>query len=380
MKVAYVTDKDASNIRIWSGTTYYIAKSLMNQSISLAYIGPLKKKYLKIADAKKYFYRKLFHKSYLQDTEPLIIRGFARQVAQKLSKIQADIVLSPEIKPVAFLKCKQPIVFWRDATFAGMREFYPDFCNLCEESIRNGNEIEKSALDRCKLAIYSSEWAAETAIKTYQASSDKVKIVPFGANLECDRSLEDIKSIVDQRSTKICKLLFLGVDWQRKGGDIALEVAKRLNNSGLYTEFTVVGCYPPPGEPLPSFVKIFDFISKATEDGKKELNRILRESHFLILPTRADCSPISLCEANSFGVPCVSTKVGGIPTIIKDNLNGMLFNNGVDISKLCSYIYNLFDKYYLYKSLTISSFHEYKSRLNWDVAAKTVKNLLINII
>ena len=45
MKIAYVTTYNAADIKNWSGTGYYMAKSLREQSILLEYVGPLKEKY-----------------------------------------------------------------------------------------------------------------------------------------------------------------------------------------------------------------------------------------------------------------------------------------------------------------------------------------------
>jgi glycosyltransferase involved in cell wall biosynthesis len=261
-----------------------------------------------------------------------------------------------------------------------MLGFYREFSNLCQETIEDGNKMEKLALEKCKLAIYSSEWAAKTAIENYQVAQSKVKVVPFGANIECDRNLDSIKAIVDSRPSSQCNLLFLGVDWFRKGGDIALEVVRELNRQGLNTKLTVVGCQPITNKPLPPFVKSLGFISKHTNEGREKIDKIISESHFLVLPSQAECYGIVFCEANSFGVPCIATDVGGITTVIKDDLNGKTFSKDANIADYCAYISNLFSDYSRYKSLALSSFNEYQSRLNWSVAGKAVKKLLMELI
>jgi glycosyltransferase involved in cell wall biosynthesis len=192
--------------------------------------------------------------------------------------------------------------------------------------------------------------------------------------------LREIQDTIEARPSNRCKLLFLGVDWYRKGGDVALKVAEELNNLGLDTELTVVGCQPIVEGALPSFVKSLGFISKSTTAGKERIDRLIAESHFLILPSRAECYGVVFCEANSLGVPCISREVGGIPTIIKPNKNGVLFDLNADISEYCNYIAQLFTNYTDYKDLALSAFNEYQSRLNWTVAGQTVKKLLTDII
>ena len=69
-----------------------------------------------------------------------------------------------------------------------------------------------------------------------------MKVVPFGANISRQQNLEDVRRMIGQRPTNCCKLLFVGVDWCPKGGDIAVEIARGLNQRGLETEATIVGC------------------------------------------------------------------------------------------------------------------------------------------
>lgn len=380
MKVAYITEYDAADIKNWSGTGYYIAKSLQTQNISFDYLGPLKEKYALLFKGKQFLYHHLVKKRYWRDREPVILDSYAHQVANKLSKSNADIVFSPGTVPISHLECEQPIVIWTDATFAGLVNFYSKYSNLCQETIKNGNKMEKIALEKCQLAIYSSEWAAKTAIEIYQIDSSKVKVVPFGANIESNGDFDYIKSLVNARPSNQCNLLFLGVEWFRKGGDKALEVAQELNKQGLTTKLTIIGCQPIGDKPLPDFVCSMGFISKASEEGLEIINQLLAESHFLILPSMADCTPIVFCEANSFGVPCLATNVGGITTVVKDGLNGKTFAKEAKAIDYAAYIFDLFCDYSQYKKLALSSFNEYQSRLNWSVAGKTVKKLLMELV
>lgn len=381
MTIAYVTNFDARTLsNKWSGTGYYIAQSLQKQSIHLDYIELLDDKLtLQFVSKLKSRYYKCFGENYIKYIEPLILKNYARQISEKLNSIKADVVFSAGSDSIAYLECNQPIVFWADATFANIIDFYPMYNNLCKESLQNAHLIQSISLQKSQLAIYSSEWAAQTAINYYNADPEKVKVVPFGANIENDHNIDDIKAAIESRPTDKCNLLFLGVDWFRKGGDVALAVAKKLHHSGLKTELTIVGCQPTEDETLPDFVKVLGFIPKSTLEGKKKIYQLIANSHFLILPSIADCTPIVFAEANSLGVPCISRRVGGIPTIIKDDLNGKLFDQDSDIFEYCEYIFNIFTNYTQYKELALSAFNEYESRLNWRVAGQKVKDLLMTL-
>ena len=384
MKLAYVTTYDSTKLTgsdEWSGTGYYIAQALKSQSIELNYVGPLQDStFLKARrKLKRHYYQFLHQERYEKNSDRQTLKNYARQVKQKLTD-RDSVVFSATIDPIAYLECNRPITFWADATFAGIADFYPQYSNLHPDVVEDWHRMERSALERCQLAIYSSDWAAKSAIEYYQADPNKVKVVPFGANISSELNFARVKDAVEARPSNLCKLLFIGVEWLRKGGDVAYAVAKQLNKSGLKTELSVVGCQPEIGEAIPEYVKPLGFIKKSTPEGKERLNQLILESHFLILPSIADCTPMVFPEANSLGVPCLSTKVGGIPSVIHDNENGKLFSPDADVCEYCNYIKDLFSNYSLYKELAYASFNAYESRLNWRSAGKKVEQLLSEII
>jgi glycosyltransferase involved in cell wall biosynthesis len=385
MKIAYATTYDSRNLKEfynWAGLGYYIAESLKQQSITLDYLGPLKDSIAirGICKLKRHYYQAFERKNYLKALDPLMLEHYAELVSSKLSKIKSDLVFSATISSTAYLNCDQPIAFWSDATFVSLLDSYPAYKNLCQDSIEHGHQMERLALKKSAIAIFASDWAAKTAINYYQADPSKVKVVPFGANVENQMTFDEVKDLIKSRPSDKCKLLFIGYDWIRKGGDVAVNLTKKLNSHGLNTELTVVGCSPNIEKSAAPFVKTLGIVSKSTEAGKLLINRLLSESHFLILPSKAECYGVVFCEANSFGVPCLTTNVGGIPTIIRDELNGKTFAPEADLDSYCQYVLHLFSNYSEYQKLAFSSFNEYQSRLNWSVAGRTVRDLLETVI
>ena len=385
MNVAYVTTYNARSLKgsnEWSGTGYYIAKSLSEIGVNIDFLGPLSDPLGARLERKlRRIYYSFFHqKNYQKDSDPRTLKCYARQVSRKLSDVKADIVLSATVGPISYLECSQPIVFWADATFAGIANFYPLYSNLPSKVAEAWHHMERLALQNSTIAIFSSDWAANSAIKEYGADPNKVKVVPFGANIEESLSFESVQQIIEARPSDVCKLLFLGVDWHRKGGDKAYQIVSALNKLGLRSKLTIVGCQPQIGYPLPNFVESVGFISKASNEGRKRLQKLISESHFLILPSIADCTPIVFSEANSLGTPCLSTNVGGISTIVKNDLNGYAFSCEDRADKYCDYIQYLFSDYSKYKQLAYSSFSQYQKRLSWKAASLKVKELLIDCV
>jgi glycosyltransferase involved in cell wall biosynthesis len=373
MKIAYVTTYESSDRYAWSGSGNQILRSLQKAGFGVETIGGLgvSRVWSSISRLKGRYYSRFRSQQYRRDREPGILRGYASQAERQLRDLDHDLVFSPGTIPIAYLRTDKPVVFWTDATFSGMVDFYPGFSNLCPETIRNGNRMEQAALSRCHLALYASDWAARTAIESYDVDPSKVKVVPFGANMGDGRRSADIEQILDQRDRHTCKLLFMGVDWWRKGGDIAVAVADKLNNRGVRTELHVVGCEPPLPV-LPEFVVNHGFISKGTAEGRRHLERLFSEAHFFILPARAECYGLVFAEASSFGLPSVASNVGGIPSAVRDGRNGRTFPLGEEPDAYCDYIEAMLASESDYRQLARRSFEEYVRHLNWDVAGRQV--------
>lgn len=378
MKISYVTTYNAADVHNWSGLGYNIAESLKKQNAELHYIGVLKN-HLDLKVRFKQLFLKGLGRMTLGDRMPFVAKNYS-QKAEKMLRPDTDVIFSPGSLPIAMMDNPYPKVIYTDATFAGMVNYYPDFSNFSKRAIRIGNTLEQRALDNCVLAIYSSEWAAETALRSYKVNPAKVKTVPFGANLPATHTLSNLKQIIDNRSRTTCKLLFLGVDWDRKGGPKAFQIAELLNKNGIRTELHIAGVKGIPSSEMPSFVIDHGFQSKATPEGISKLTQLISECHFLLLPTNADCSPVVFCEASSLGVPSITTNVGGNSTIVHNDINGQTFSLSADATAYVMYIKEKFCDVMAYRELCYSSFREYESRLNWDITGKKIMSLLETIM
>ena len=377
MKFAFASTFDSRDVANWSGTPYYMAESFKQAGVEIDYIGNLKRKVQPLFKLKQAWKKVACGQRESPRFNVYAAKHYSAQATQKLKHMHVDAIVAPQIHPICYLESKKPIILWTDGLYASLIGFYPGFSSHSASSIKQGNIITKECLSRCEFAVFSSDWAARTAIEIYGASRDKVKVVPFGANIQCHHTLTDIREMLALRSRDTVKLLFLGKHWDRKGGDTVFNVAKALHAAGQAVELNFVGCHPPKGIEIPSYITCHGFISKRTAEGVEKIRRLLRESHFLFVPSRAEACAIAFCEANAFGLPVLSSYVGGISTVIKDNINGMTFALDAPVSLYTTYIMQLMQDYSCYEEMALNSFHEYKTRLNWEVATAAVKKLLL---
>jgi glycosyltransferase involved in cell wall biosynthesis len=382
MRVAFPTTRflDPDNVKSWSGLPFFIRRALENAGLEIVTM-PL------VGDmggggrwARFLYWRWLRGKRYLRHGEKRGLRHYARQLEQHLAAHPVDIVFSPSTWPIAYLETNLPVVFWTDACFAGMAGFYGSFTNLAPPSIQAGHAAEQAALDRCARAIYSSDWAAQMAGQFYRIEPSKVSVVPFGGNLLEPPTVEEARAGVRARDMSQCNLLLVGVDWERKGADVAVDTVKALNAAGLNARLTVVGCKPPASCRLPDCVELIPFIGKETVEHRRQLGELYRRSHFFIMPSRAEAFGLVFAEASAFGVPCLATRVGGLPSVIIDDITGRLFPLGAGGAEYADYILKFMHDPIRYHQLALRTAEAADTRLSWDTAGRKVAEILNSIV
>ncbi|MGZ5136023.1 MAG: glycosyltransferase, partial [Flavitalea sp.] len=242
-KIAYLCKYNPLDKRTNSGTQWQMIKALRengnevhpffpNDPISNFCIRLLYKLY------------RTLHKNaimFLASTMHSIFLGMYFTLRLKFKKFDL-IFISRGSVIIPFLKVNIPIIYTSDTTFHIMLDYYKQFTDVSQYQRRQGEFIEQTAISRSQLRIYPSEWAANSAIKHYGADPRTVVVIPSGANFE--EEVPSLDVLAKRLPSAICRILFIGKDWRGKGGDIALETVNILNNNGIPTTLTVIGCTP----------------------------------------------------------------------------------------------------------------------------------------
>lgn len=373
MRIAFVATADFTSLGEFSGTAAFMARALSRLGLTLdPVVVPFPWDLWHWVRSNISW--KLTGKYLWMEHEPRLLRRLAGEISTHLRKVRPDWIFSYSSIPVAYLETDAPIAFWSDAVFDAMVGYYPEYNQLSRIALRNGHGREQEALSRSRLALYSSQWAVDSAKHFYQVDASKLHVVPYGANLEKVPDEQEVTTRVQSRSHYPLKLLFIGGNWFRKGGDLAVEVAQRVCDSGQQVELSIVGCDPPGA--LPVFAKLHGFLRKDHPPDLNRLWQLFSSTHFLLLPSRAECCSMVLAEASAFGVPCLASNVGGNGSVVRDGVNGYLLDPGGFAVEATQLILKLVRSPEHYENLALQACREYGERLNWDVAASQVKALL----
>lgn len=371
LKIGFVSQDDATDITSWSGIPYHILAALRKQDVSIEVFSPLKQDF-RYALAPLKIAARLAKKEVVFNHFRLALHSYARQLKLRMKQNPVDVLLSIGTQPFTLLDGPVPIVFFADAVFHGMPGYYGGMWDrLTPGAIRRGIWQEERALTHCTIGAYSSNWAADAAREHTQ--SDKIRVIHFGASILVDHDIKTLRQWVARRLIRIhnvCRLLFIGVDWARKGGAIAVETARLLNEMGVNTTLTVVGCQPD--EKLPEYVEVLGFVNKRSDEGQKQLEELYRNATFFVLPSLAEAAGIVFCEASAFGVPTIAFNTGGVEDYVRDGINGICLPLESKPDLFAMNIKALLEDEDRYSKLCLGAFHEYETRLNWDHSAASL--------
>jgi glycosyltransferase involved in cell wall biosynthesis len=374
LKIGFVCADDANDVRSWSGIPYHLLNALKRQDILIELFSPLKRDFRYLLAPLKIAAR-LSNRDIELDRFPYALRSYARQVKKHMDRSPVDVILSTSTYPITFLECTQPIVCYTDALFHLMPGYYGgSFARLTPGAIRRGKWQDASAFERCTIGASASNWAAEGCRKLTRP--DKIRVVPFGANMPVDHDMGTVQKWISERLNRkpsVCQLLFCGVDWVRKGGKIAVDTARLLNEMGINTRLTIIGCKPV--DEFPEYVEVLGFIDKQSSGGRKQLAELYRSATLFILPTQAEAAGIVFCEASAFGVPSITFKTGGVEDYVVDGINGVCLPLGSNPEIFAERIKAIVNDRQQYSALCLGGFREFKTRLNWDRAACALVDL-----
>jgi hypothetical protein len=260
LKIAFLTSETARDKRSYSGSLYYMGRALEQHCGEVIYLNRV------ISWEKRYLGRliheatsRVLRKNVAYDRLLFVAKRQSAVAARRLQGQHFDVIVAPNCVPeIAFLQTSVPILLPLDVTFRLQRDYYPLYSRLLAYSARQAERVEAAAYENASMLLFSSPWAARSAIEDYGIDQRKVRAHFFGANLDHIPTREqalarlagmgrDYYLSPREATAPTCRLLFMGVGWERKGGGIAYETLLALEALSIDAELIICGSTPPSG-------------------------------------------------------------------------------------------------------------------------------------
>jgi len=163
-----------------------------------------------------------------------------------------------------------------------------------------------------------SEWTKLGLVQRYEVPADKITVIPPGVNVD-----EWRRPVPRVPHANPVKILFVGADLKRKGGLVLLEAFRALRHLGLELHLVTKDRLPPePGV----------FVYNNLEANSQPLKDLYHTCDIFALPTFADALAMVLSEAGASGMAIISTNVGAIPELVRNQETGMIVPVGDAVS------------------------------------------------
>lgn len=230
-----------------------------------------------------------------------------------------DVVWTQLITPLApYLATRArlrrvPVILDTDSTphlLAGFGQHYAEQVAGPPAKRRLVDSLFGASARRCARVVCWSEWAARSFVEVYGVPRDRISIIPPGVDVAAWA-----RPASERPPDTRMRLLFVGADFARKGGDLLLDVWRRHFREQCELHLVTRGSISEDAGL---------YVHRDLTPNDPRLLRLYHTSDALVLPTHGDCFSLASIEAMAAGLPVITSPVGGIPEIIQDGVTGFL--------------------------------------------------------
>lgn len=224
-------------------------------------------------------------------------------------------------------------------------------------------ELEHHIYNNAAAIFTRSSNITRSLVEQYNIDNQKIVLAGAGSNFnQLDKNYE-------KNDYKNKEILFVGIDWIRKGGPDLVAAFKIVLQHHPDAKLTIVGCTPDIDLPNCTIVGRVPIES---------VSPYYEKAAIFCLPTRQEPFGIVFLEALHYKLPIIATNIGAIPDFVKEDKNGYLINPE-DSSALADKLIQLLNDSNLCKSMGEQGFELACSFYNWQKVtermAETIKSI-----
>jgi glycosyltransferase involved in cell wall biosynthesis len=167
---------------------------------------------------------------------------------------------------------------------------------------------ERRAFTDATVVFTTSSFAKTSIEEDYGCAPDRIVVCGSGINVSLPP--EPVR-----RDGPVNTVLFIGVEWERKGGPVLVEAFREVRRRRPGAQLVVVGCNPRIAD---------DGVLVVGRVSVDQLDHWLRRADVFCMPSLQEPSAVSYLDAAAYSLPTIGTTVGGTPERIIDGQTGYL--------------------------------------------------------
>lgn len=240
---------------------------------------------------------------------------------------------------------------------------YPDF-DREKLNAEKWISLEKSIYEQASIVFTRSTNISQSLIEQYGIAEDKIRCIYVGIN---SNGTSKRRSKDNYRAENI---LFVGIDWERKGGPILLEAFQSVLTSHPDAHLTIIGASPEIENPNCHAVGLVPV---------DNVDQYYRDASIFCLPTLREPFGVVFVEAMTYQLPIVATNIGAIPDFVVDNYNGYLVEPR-DVNALTNALLNLLDDSEKRFTFGQRSCQIAREKYNWQQVGAAARQVILTVI
>ena len=218
--------------------------------------------------------------------------------------------------PWVLTRPQHSYVAWSDCTFRDYVEIFHRREQFLRDDLQRIEQAEAAWLNNASCVLFTSNWAAERAVRDYSLNANLVGSVGiFG---EIEMPARDAYAGREE-------FVFVSTNFEAKGGQTVLAAFREVRKRHSDALLTIVGDGPSDTTPEDG-VTFTGFLRKEVPDEYRRFQKILGGAHALVNATSSDICPLLFVEAGYLGCPVISTRKFAIPELIEDGRTGLLLD------------------------------------------------------
>ncbi|WP_448204600.1 glycosyltransferase family 4 protein [Azospirillum sp. sgz302134] len=236
--------------------------------------------------------------------------------------------------------------------------YYPTF-DRRKLPPRQWLDLEPTVYDNASRVLVMSHHVERALVEQYHVPRERVRLVGAGFNAPVPSS---------PGRAEPQTILFVGLEWERKGGPELLEAFRRLQPRFPQAKLVIVGSSPPVDLPNCEVVGRVPL---------EEVQRYYQRAGIFCLPTRIEPFGVVYLEAMSHGLPIVAPDIGALPDIVEDGVTGLLTPPG-DVDALTRTLACLLDDAALAQSFGDAGRQRVLSEFTWEAVGRRIKSAVLD--
>lgn len=219
---------------------------------------------------------------------------------------------------------------------------------------------QQNVFDRSACVFTFSEWAAKSVRDDYGIAPEHVLSVGGGSNFT-------VSALAHGPYDKK-RILFVGKDFERKGGPLIVEAFHRVREALPDATLVIAGCDPGINE---AGIEIAGFVGKHSTEGEQKLLELYRDASVMCLMSSFEPFGLVIIEAGLSGVPCVTPDRFAFPETVVEGETGRRLST-YEPDELAQTLIELLSGSERLEQMGNAAREFMRGRFEWDAVAEKV--------